>query len=234
MPRHILKKIKQRLWMLRSLPWSIYINLHYLPFRQALHLPIMVYKPRFLKLGGSIEILGGVKRGMIQLGRYQVSLYPNSGIMLELRGKIIFHGNCSIGNNSFISTGERSVLEFGENFGATTTLRLTSYDHIKFGDNVLIGWDCLFMDTDFHRLTRVDGKPVKGYGSITIGKNTWIANGCRIMKNTSVPDYSVIAAYTVLTGRVDAPEKSVIGNEHNSKVLANGRWLDSENMKIEY
>lgn len=90
------------------------------------------------------------------------------------------------------------------------------------------------MDTDFHRLTRVDGKPVKGYGSITIGKNTWIANGCRIMKNTSVPDYSVIAAYTVLTGRVDAPEKSVIGNEHNSKVLANGRWLDSENMKIEY
>ena len=220
--------------MLRSLPWSIYINLHYLPFRQALHLPIMVYKPRFLKVGGSIELLGGVKRGMIQLGRYQVSLYPNSGIMLELRGKIIFHGNCSIGNNSFISTGERSVLEFGENFGATTTLRLTSYDHIKFGDNVLIGWDCLFMDTDFHRLTRVDGKPVKGYGSITIGKNTWIANGCRIMKNTSVPDYSVIAAYTVLTGRVDAPEKSVIGNEHNSKVLANGRWLDSENMKIEY
>ena len=61
MPRHILKKIKQRLWMLRSLPWSIYINLHYLPFRQALHLPIMVYKPRFLKLGGSIEILGGGK-----------------------------------------------------------------------------------------------------------------------------------------------------------------------------
>ena len=54
------------------------------------------------------------------------------------------------------------------------------------------------------------------------------------MKNTSVPDYSVIAAYTVLTGRVDAPEKSVIGNEHNSKVLANGRWLDSENMKIVY
>ena len=52
------------------------------------------------------------------------------------------------------------------------------------------------------------------------------------MKNTSVPDYSVTAAYTVLTGKVDAPSKSVIGNEHNSKVLANRRWLDSENMTI--
>lgn len=59
MPRHIFKKIKQKLWMLRSLPWSIYINFHYLPIRQAWHLPIMVYKARFLKLGGSIEILGG-------------------------------------------------------------------------------------------------------------------------------------------------------------------------------
>ena len=45
--------------MLHSLPWSIYINFHYLPFRQAIRLPIMVYKPHFKKLGGSIEIQGG-------------------------------------------------------------------------------------------------------------------------------------------------------------------------------
>jgi acetyltransferase-like isoleucine patch superfamily enzyme len=143
---------------------------------------------------------------MIQLGHFQVSLYPNSGILLELRGKIIFHGKCSIGNNSFISTGEQSILEFGKNFSSTTTLRLTCYDHIKFCDNVLVGWNCMFMDIDFHRLTRVDGKPVNGYGPITIGKNTWIANGCRILKNTSIPDNSVIAAYTILSGRVETPE----------------------------
>ena len=96
------------------------------------------------------------------------------------------------------------------------------------------GWMLTFMDTDFHRLTRSDGKRVKGYGPISIGCNTWIANGCRIMKNTMVPDNTVIAAYTVLTGKIDAIEKTVIGNEHQCKVLARERWLDIDDMEILY
>lgn len=178
--------------------------------------------------------MGGATTGMIRLGKNQVSIYPNSGIMLELRGKIIFNGRCSIGNNSYITTGNKSIIEIGKNFSATTTLRLVCYDHIRFNDNVLIGWNCLFMDTDFHRLTRSDCKRVKGYGPISVGRNTWIANGCRIMKNTIVPDNTVIAAYTVLTGKVDAFEKTVIGNEHQCKVLARERWLDIDDMEIFY
>ena len=231
----LLEKIKYKLWMLHSLPWSIYINFHYLPFRQAIRLPIIVYKPHFRKLGGSIEIIGGgIRTGMIILGTYQVDLYPNNGIMLDIRGKIIFHGSCSIGNNSFISTSKGSLLEFGNNFSATTTLRLACYDHITFEDDVIVGWDCMFIDTDFHRLTREDGKPVKGFGSINIGRNTWIANGCRIMKNTTLPGYCVVAAYSVLTGRIDIPEKSVIGNKHELKILSSGKWLDRTDDKPLY
>lgn len=178
--------------------------------------------------------MGGVSTGMIRLGKNQVSIYPNSGIMLELRGKIIFNGRCSIGNNSYITTGNKSIVEIGKNFSATTTLRLVCYDHVRFNDNVLVGWNCLFMDTDFHRLTRSDGNRVKGYGPISIGCNTWIANGCRIMKNTMVPDNTVIAAYTVLAGKVDAIEKTVIGNDHQCKVLASERWLDIDDMEIFY
>ena len=131
--------------------------------------------------------------------------------MLELRGKIIFNGRCSIGNNSYITTGNKSIVEIGKNFSATTTLRLVCYDHIRFNDNVLVG-----------------------YCPISIGCNTWIANGCRIMKNTMVPDNTVIAAYTVLAGKVDAIEKTVIGNDHQCKVLARERWLDIDDMEIFY
>jgi hypothetical protein len=60
---------------------------------------------------------------MIKLGCNMVSIYPNSGIMLELRGKITFKGKCSIGNNSFISTSERSELIFGDDFIGSSTLR---------------------------------------------------------------------------------------------------------------
>lgn len=54
------------------------------------------------------------------------------------------------------------------------------------------------------------------------------------MKNTMVPDHTVIAAYTVLAGKVDAIEKTVIGNEYKSKVLARERWLDIDDMEISY
>ena len=40
------------------------------------------------------------------------------------------------------------------------------------------------------------------------------------MKNTTLPSYCVVAAYLVLTGRIDVPEKSVIGNEHELKILS--------------
>ena len=86
--------------------------------------------------------MGGVSTGMIRLGKNQVSIYPNSGIMLELRGKIIFNGRCSIGNNSYITTGNKSIVEIGKNFSATTTLRLVCYDHIRFNDNVISRAGC--------------------------------------------------------------------------------------------
>lgn len=171
---------------------------------------------------------------MIRLGFYKVDIYPNAGIMLNLNGRLVFKGSCNIGNNSYLSTGKQSVIEFGNNFTASTTLRLISYSHITFGDDALIGWDCMFTDTDFHRLTNVDGNLSKGYGDIKIGNNNWIANGCRVLKNVYTPDNIVIGAYTILTSNVEYQEKTVVGNEHKIKILSKDRYLDQSNMSIDY
>lgn len=135
-------KIWNRRRDLRSLPYSIYFNFHYLPFRQAVKLPILLYKPKLLKLKGIVKIGGGkISTGMIRLGFPTVSLFPNSGITFENQGgSILFHGKCSIGNNSAISIGRKGFVEFGNDFKSTTSLRLTSYDKITFGDRVRLGW----------------------------------------------------------------------------------------------
>ena len=111
MIKKIINKIKENRWVLRSIIPTIYFNFHYLPFRQAIKLPIFLYKPHLKLMKGTITINGGATTGMIRLGKNQVSIYPNSGIMLELRGKIIFNGRCSIGNNSYITTGNKSIIE---------------------------------------------------------------------------------------------------------------------------
>lgn len=109
---------------------------------------------------------------MIRLGFPTVSLYPNTGIVYENHGgTIVFNGLCSIGNNSAISIGSKAVVEFGDRFTATTTLRLTSYYKMTFADCVTFGWDTLVMDTDFHKLTKVSGGYSKGYAPVSIGSN---------------------------------------------------------------
>ena len=97
----------QKIWnnrhILGSLIPSIYFNFHYLPFKVAMKLPILLYKPKFLKLQGYIKLQGKIQFGMIRLGFPTVSLYPNIGISIENHGGIIlFKGKCRIGNNSFI------------------------------------------------------------------------------------------------------------------------------------
>lgn len=134
----------------RNIIQSVYFNFHYLPFKTAIRLPILLYKPKFLELQGNVKIGGEVKYGMIRLGFPTVSLYPNTGITIENHGgTITFNGKCSIGNNSYISIGSKGVIEFGDNFAATTTFRLTSYDRIVFGERVRCGWDILVWTQTF-------------------------------------------------------------------------------------
>lgn len=221
--------------MLRSIFSSIYFNFHYLPFKQAIKMPIILYKPKLLKCKGEIKIEGKIKTAMIQWGKDNVSLYPNSGIVYENHGgTIIFKGECFVGNNSFISIGGSGMVIFGDKFTASTTLRLTSYDRIEFEDRVLCGWDILIMDTDFHKLTKLSGGYSRGHAPIHIGSNNWFGNGCRIMKRTTTPDYCVISAGTILSGPVSAPSYSVVGNDSHVVVKATGVWRNVDDDVIEY
>ena len=234
-PINVLRKVYEMRWVLRSLPWTIYFNLHFLPFKQAIKLPIFLYKPRFGKLTGKIEIHAEhIKPGMIRLGKFQVSLYPNTGIYIHNEGRIIFEGKALIGNNSFLSIGKTGTLKIGNALLASTTLRLTSYHRIDIGENGRIGWDCLFMDTNFHKLRKEDGTFSKGYAPIIIGKNNWIANGCRILSRTKTPDFCIISAGTIVNTTVNAPEHSIIGNPRTFEILKTGIWRDLDNDTIEY
>ena len=80
-------------------------------------------------------------------------MYPNSGIHItQWGGEIIFKGRCTIGNNSFLVQGADSRIVFGDEFCATTSVKIVSFKGIECGTYVSVGWDCVFMDTNFHPL----------------------------------------------------------------------------------
>ncbi len=220
---------------LRSLPYSIYFNLHYLPFRTAIRLPILLYKPRLLSLKGQVKIEGRLKYGLVRLGFPTVSIYPNTGITFENHGgTVVFKGSCIIGNASALSVGQKGRVEIGDNFVSTTSLRLVAYDSITIGNRVRMGWDTLVMDTDFHKLTKLSGGYSRGHAPIKIGSNNWFGNGCRIMKRTQTPDYCITGAGTTLSGPVDVPPYSIVGFKQELVVKASGIWRNVDDDVIEY
>lgn len=78
------------------------------------------------------------------------------------------------------------------------------------------------------------GGGTKGYGIISIGHDVWFANGSRIYKNTIIPNYIVVSANSVVTGRVNVPEYSVIGTSSLPTVRKSGVWHDMDDDKIIY
>lgn len=207
-----MKKIKLFLSIFRFLPWTIYFNFKYLPFNQASKLPILLYKPRLVKCKGKVIITSNkLHFGMIRMGFFNVSIYPNSGIMWENNGGIVvFKDRANIGNNSYISVNKNAKIECGENFSASCSLKLISYKSITFGNNVLIGWENTIMDTDFHKITRIGGGYLNTTKPIIIGDNNWLSMNCLVLKGSETPNYCIVGARSLLNKKYDFPSYCLI------------------------
>lgn len=190
----------------------LYFNFKYLPFKQAVKLPIWINYRYPARLKGKVIIEADkVYSGMIQIGQRHAFYHYRKGVSYDNRGgTIIFKGKCLIGNESQLFIGKRGVLTFGDNFGATST-RFLCMKEITFKENVSIGFDTILMDSDFHSIKDlITGKKLKAHGKILIGSNTWIGAKCFIQKNTVTPDYCVIGANSVLKQKYKYPNYSII------------------------
>ena len=218
------------------LPFSIYFNFKYLPFKQASKLPILLCKPRLIGMKGKVKInAANIRTGMIRLGFMNVPIYPNKGIIWQNSGEIIFEGDCYIGNNSAVSCGKTGKIIFGNNFGASTTFKIVSNYFIQFKENVRFGFENSCFDCDFHKLTSLKENehthiPFK---PIIIGSNNWFGTKCLLLKGTQTPNYCTIGAYSLLNKRIEAPEYSIIGG-NPAKLKTTGYFRDVNDDDIEY
>lgn len=220
--------IWKRLWMIKYLPQTIYFNFHYLPFKQAIKLPIILYKPKFRRSKGKVVIdSSNIKTGMVILGYKDVAIYPNNGITFEINGKLVFRGTCRIGNDSYISIGKNGIVDLDNNFIATAAIKLVCYHKVIFDKDCLIGWNCLFFDDDFHKIEVEDHKDIKN-NTIKIGEGNWFGCNCIIMKGTKTPNNISVAANSMLNKTIiNVPEYSVIANKREISIIETGKRTDN-------
>lgn len=215
--------IKNYFW---STPYLVLFNFRYLPFKQAIKLPIWINSHNW-KMGGTITIQSDrVFCGMIRLG-YENQFYHSKGIYYQNRGHLFFNGPANIGNNSVIRIWNGGSLIFGENFGASTT-RFLCNDHIEFGNNVRVGMDSVFLDSNMHKVFSIKkNQLVNECAPIFIGNNNWFGYHSLVLKGTRTPDNIIISACAILNKKYDVPQNSIIGNKVSAELISEGYMPES-------
>lgn len=138
---------------------------------------------------------------------------------LDIRGPgtVIFGDDCGVVSSRLAPTtpythSRQAVIRFGNRVLLTGT-RLGCESLIEVGDNTGLS-DARIMDTDFHALEVYD-QPRYNTGGVSkpviIGRNVWVGAGAMILKGVRIGDNAVVAAGSVVVGRV-APNTVVLGN----------------------
>lgn len=187
---------------------TLWFNFRSLPLKQAKHLPILLYHAEVVQIG-RVHILGQVEFGMIRLGINMSSqCFRRPGIKIINRGMMEFEGPCFIGSNSVVETGKNGILHVGKNATVTGGCHICARKEISIGENLSCSWDTSIFDTDFHVTVSfdddlsvpVDMRYKNEPQAVHIGSNVWICQGSLIQKGTIIPDWTIVAARSLVRG----------------------------------
>lgn len=210
-----------------DLPKTIIFNLHYFNFKTAVKLPVFVYrKTKFYSLKGKISIAGDIKRGMIRIGYPYVTIFDfNKSTIWELFGEIEFWGTAFIGHGSSISVSANGKLTIGDNFHISASSTIICQNVIEFKRDVLLSWQIIIMDTDFHKSIN-SGLLQNNSNGIMISEHVWIGMRTTILKGAYIPNSTVIASNSVIAGKKfkDYNSNLLIGGNPAIVLKENYNW----------
>ena len=210
--------------IVRSIPKTLRFNYHYFPFMTALKLPVIVsHRTCLRELHGKVVLPEKVERAMVRIGFGDVGHYDRirSRSIWQVSGTVSFGGKASIGHGSKLSV--RGNLKFGADFFMTAESTIVCAKEITFGNECLLSWDVLVMDTDEHPLYNKENERINPDKPIVVGDHVWIGCKCVLLKGAEVPNDTVLAAGTLLKSAF-AGEQQVIGGNPPSILKREVHW----------
>ena len=144
----------------------------------------------------------------------------NQPVVIRGKGNIVFGTNVNFGviNSPFFyntyayieARNKKATVSFGNNININNSFTAVAEKSITIEDNVLIGYNCSIIDSDFHDLdpSNRNNNDQKSVG-VTLSKNVFIGNDVSILKGVIIGENTVVAANTVVTKSF--PSNVIIG-----------------------
>lgn len=166
-------------------------NLRCFDLKTALKLPVYIYNKVDIIYLNKVRIDSPViYKGMIRIGCSPMKAHNNTKISHS--GTIVFYGPVEIWGGCIIEG--YGILEFGNNVVLGESCKIMCCNHIKFYNYIRVGYECIFMDTDYHYIINTKTNNIyHNKESVIIGEGTWIASTCKIMKGSIIPKNSIIS-----------------------------------------
>lgn len=206
-------RIKDIFSLIISIPITIYVNFRCLPFKTALKLPIFIgYKTRIDKLNRNITFGCEPKTFMVRIGWGGTEgreTGKRNYLLLNENASIKFNGRCTMSSGVSLIL-DSGTLEIGEKFFCNKNCTFSCNDRIIIGDNVLFGWNVELLDSDNHNVVHKNKKKACDRGEIKIGDHVWVAAFSHILKNSAIPEGSVVAYHSLVTKQFEG-EKLLLG-----------------------
>lgn len=176
----------------------------------------------------NIEIQGEWTKYMIIIGSkgspFVASRQPHAKLQFVHGGKLIFKGNCIIGEGASIYI-DGGVCELGSNIYINKNICVQCEKKITIGDGALLGWNINLRDTDGHMITE-NGVAKDIQREIKIGSNTWVASDCTILKGTTIADNCVIGCNSLVCGKRYLEQNVLIAGSPAKVIKRNICWTE--------
>lgn len=214
--------LKQKLSIWKTLRF----NFHYFPLKEAIRIPVYIYRGVRLKsMKGCIDLdFPDIRTGSIRIGKeyYGFQNRHHQTIWEQLGGTVIFGNRITIGKGTFITIGRFGTLRFGNRLIIGGNDKIICKKLISIGDFTRIAWDVEIIDTDFHHTINTIFKTANCVEKpILLGTHNWVGFGCTILKGTVTPEHCIVSAKTILKNDYsEAGENILLSQDTPAKVMA--------------
>lgn len=193
---------------------TIRFNVHYFGIKTIFKPNVLISKNvKIKKLRGTIVLLKPARK--CHIGFSTNYIYNGSKVktIFYNEGTIYLSENLCVSKGSSIVVKKDGILTFGNNVHISQKTQIECHKKIVFGEDVVVSWDCLFIDSDTHPILSSSGEIINQNKPIIIGNKCWICCRSIILKGAALNDESILAAGSTLTKKIEEPNVIVVNNQ---------------------
>ena len=221
--------------------YTLYFNLIFFPFKQAIKMPVYVYGwPKLLSQFGAFECEGNCHSGMLRLNisSSEAPQYSNGNSELLIYGRVVLKNFkiddvCEIGSGCRINVLPNSEMVICGNSKIANFCNITVYSKLYIGAVSRIAHRCQILDSNYHYIADFTRGVVKRLSfPITIGDYCWICNSTTVTGGSVIPNRTIVSSNSLVNKDMSSiPEGSIVGGVP-AKLITSGHYR-VENLAFE-